>query len=903
MSFDPKKTVIVIDGSSFLYRAYYGMRPLHTSKGVPVQAVYSFCRMIKKLMDTFKPHYMVLVWDSKGKTTRHEMYEEYKATREAPPSDLFQQKDYIVQFADLIGLAQLHKQGIEADDLIYSLALEWKKDGGDVIVVTTDKDMGQMLDAQTIMYDAFKEQRFDEQAFEAKMGFPVHKLPFYFALLGDTSDNIPGVRGIGEKGATELVQQFASLQDLYNNLDKVASKRARAALEANKDNAFLSEKLFLLQYHATGLQHADITFDSTHWIKARPLFEALEFKSFLSALGNTIPIEHKLASLSAYTFTAVTTHEQLKKVVNELQAASACALDTETNGIDPMRSTCVGISVCTHVGQAYYLPFGHQTGESQLSKEHIIAALKPLLEDLTYKKYLHNTKFDQHVLHGIGIELRGVVMDTMIVAYLLSQEWQRVGLKWLSQHFFNEIMLNYEDVVKKQKLEDFSFVPLAQATLYAAADAHQTLKLVHLLEKKLAAEPIIANFYATIEHPLIQVLYEMEQAGIHLDAPQLHTLSIEVTARLEAIKHSIIELLGNKYEELNLNSPKQIEQLLFYDLNLPPQKKSAKGTSYSTDQEVLEVLVPLHPVPGLILQYRELAKLLNTYIDVLPHYINPTTGNVHTTFSQIATATGRLASSDPNLQNIPADTSGYGLKIRAAFTAQHGYTFISADYSQIELRVLAHMSHDEHLTYAFMHDLDIHAETASRLFGVPLSEVTHEQRQIGKRINFSVLYGLTPFGLSKDLNIPYKQAKQYIDTYFEQYPGVSMWMESIVEGAKRDGYVTTMYGRRRYIPAIHEHNKALYEEARRIAINTPVQGTAADLMKLGMLKFDEMVKYHALDAQMLLQIHDELLISVRTDQLDQARELIRTTLEHVVAWSVPLKVTVRTGATWAEVTK
>lgn len=903
MSFDIQKTLILIDGSSFLYRAYYGTRPLHTSKGVPVQAVYSFCRMIKKLIDIFSPHHMVLVWDSKGKTTRHSLYEAYKATREAPPSDLFQQKEYIMQFAELIGLRQLAQTGIEADDLIYSLAREWKESGGSVIVVTTDKDMGQMLDAKTIMYDAFKEVRFDEQAFEAKMGFSVHKLPFYFALLGDTSDNIPGVKGIGEKGATELVQQFASLEELYNNLDKVTSKRARVALEANKDNAFLSETLFLLQYHATGLSSADTAFDPHTWPQAQPLFKELEFKSLLHGLRDTVSAERTVQDLSKYTFTAVTTSEQLRAVVHELQEAPSFALDTETTGLDPLYDPCVGISVCARVGQAYYIPFGHQTGEQQLTHHAVVAALKPLFTDPTRKKYLHNVKFDQHVLHKLGIELRGVALDTMIAAYVLAKEWQRVGLKDLSLHFFDEAMLTYEDVVKKHKLKDFSYVPLEQATLYAAADAHQTLKLAHIMEEKLKAEPTIAHFYATIEHPLIQVLYEMENAGIYLNADNLKTLSVEITERLAVISQTIIELLGNKYDTLNLNSPKQVAQLLFEDLQLQPQKKSAKGTSFSTDQEVLEALTSQHPVPGFIIQYRELSKLLNTYVDKLPHYINPHTHKIHTTFSQTAAATGRLASAEPNLQNVPVDSAGYGLKIRAAFKPPQGYVFLSADYSQIELRVLAHMSQDEKLREAFLKDRDIHAETAAYLFRVSLDQVTHEQRQIGKRINFSVLYGLTPYGLAKDLNLPYKQAKLYIDMYFEQYPGVSKWMESIVQGALRDGYVSTLYGRRRYIPGIYERNRVLFEEAQRVAINTPVQGTAADIMKLGMLRLDAAFKEQALDAQILLQIHDELLMSVREDQVDTVSALVRSSLEHVVAWRVPLKVTLRTGKNWAEVTK
>lgn len=902
MLFDPKKTLVLIDGSSFLYRAYYGMRPLHTSKGVPVHAVYGFCRMIKKLIDTIGSDHMVLVWDSKGKTTRHEMYVDYKATRQAPPSDLFTQKEYITQFADLIGLKQVAQPGIEADDLLFSLAKEWQKDGS-VILVTTDKDMGQMLDTHTVMYDAFKELYFDEPAFETKMGFPVQKLPFYFALLGDTSDNIPGVKGIGEKGATDLVQQFDSLEQLYEKLDMVPAKRARAALEINKDNAFLSQKLFLLQYHPTGLHHGDLAFDRNHWSQARPLFAELEFKSFLTNLEANASLEEKQAVLANYTYITVTQLEQLQAVVSEIKQAGYCALDTETKGINPLIDECVGISVCTRVGCAYYIPFGHQTGEQQLSRDTIVAHLKPILEDATCAKYLHNSKFDQLVLSCIGIELQGLKLDTMIAAYLLSHEWSRVGLKWLSLHFFNEAMLSFDDVVKKAKYADFSYVPLEQATPYAAADAHQTFKLVGVLQDMLQREPSIQKLYETIEHPLIGVLYLMERTGIILDQQVLRTLETDVSQRLANLATEIISYAGDTYANINLNSPKQIEQLLFHHLQLPPQKKSAKGTGHSTDQEVLIALSELHPIAGLILQHRELSKLLSTYIEALPTYINPHTGAVHTTFSQIATATGRLASSQPNLQNIPADGSPYGLAIRSAFKARPGYTFVSADYSQIELRVLAHMSQDPTLKRAFIGDADIHAETAAHLHNVPLAAVTQEQRQLGKRINFSVLYGLTPYGLSKDLHIPLKQAKQYIDEYFKLYAGVAVWMDAIVHDAQTKGYVETLYGRRRYIPELHEKNRTLFDAARRIAINTPVQGTAADIMKLGMVQLQNVFEHKQLDAQMLLQIHDELIISVRTDQLAQAQEIIRHELENIVSWSVPLKVTLRSGLTWADVTK
>lgn len=899
MNIDAKKTIFLIDGSSFLYRAYYGVRPLHTPEGVPVQAVFSFCRMIKKLIDQFGPEYLVIVWDSKGKTTRHGMYEEYKATRQAAPSDIFDQKKIIVEFAGSIGIRQMATEGIEADDIMYSIAKEQREKGSDIIFITSDKDMAQALDDHTILYDPLKDETVDTERFEKKYGFPVAKLPFYYALLGDASDNIPGVRGIGKKGATELVRHFDSLEDLYATIDKVKSTRMQAALTASKDNAFLSRDLFLLQYHPTGLSKEDLAFDSAGWAHAQPLFERLNFKSLLKDLqsSSTTPVADRLIQ---YDFKTITTEQQLTDLCAQLKLHKRFALDTETNGAQPLECLCVGISLCFQEGTAYYIPFGHTTGQMQLTKEQVVAALKPIFEDEQYEKYLQHCKFDQLVLYTLGIELKGVVFDTLIAARLVVREWQRIGLKELSEHYFHEQMLTFKEVVKDNGFKTFEQVPLELATRYAAADAHQTLKLVAVLQKQLK-EQEQEKLYYEIEHPLINVLAQMEIAGIWLDVPFLNKLNQQITEELRSLEEKIIALVGQQHASINLNSPKQIEQLLFHELKLPPQKKSAKGTGHSTDHEVLEALAKIHPVPGLIMGYRELFKLKSTYVEALPTFVNPQTGRIHTTYSQTAVATGRLASSDPNLQNIPADGSGYGIEVRAAFKADPGYVFLSADYSQIELRVLAELSQDKALMEAFLSGHDIHRETAARLFDVDLDQVTNEQRQIGKRINFSILYGLTPYGLSKDLGIPFKDAKNYIEKYFAQYPGVQRWMEDVVLFAKEHGYVKTYWGRRRYVPAINEANPVLLKEAQRVAINTVAQGTAAEIMKIGMLVLDPLLKRR--DARMILQIHDELLISVPNKNKEAIGQEVKGLLESVVSWKVPLEVTVRFGSDWKEVTK
>ena len=813
-----------------------------------------------------------------------------------------------MKFADLIGMKQIAQPGIEADDIMYSIAQEQKKLGKTVVLITSDKDMGQAIDNdRLVVFDPWKDQFLNETEFEKKMGFAVNKLPFYFALLGDTSDNIPGVRGVGDKGAAELVNQFASLEELYQNLDKVGKERTRNALIANKENAFLSQNLFLLQYHPSGLTAQDLVFDQKNWVNARPLFQELDFKSLLKDIdaqenvnrGVQLDIAQKMVN---YDFITISSIEQLEHLCGLLKQRKLFAIDTETDGLNPLLpDSCVGISFCVQEGNAYYLPFGHKNFQ-QISKDYVIDMLRPIFADKEIKKIFHSAKFDQEALHGIGIEVHGIIFDTLIAANLVTKDWQRIGLKYLSEHYFNEPMLSFQEVVKDNKYKNFAYVPLELATKYAAADAHQTFRLKQILEKELKDEKLL-DLFQNIEFPLSQILYEMEVEGIYIDTHFLAALGKKVDAELNGIVQQIGELVGLDMVEFNLNSPRQVEQLLFVKLQLPPQKKSAKGTGYSTDQEVLEALSALHPAPALISKYRELAKLKSTYIDALPDYVNPHTKRIHTNFNQTQVATGRLASSDPNLQNIPTNSGGYGIEIRAAFIPKEGHVFLSADYSQIELRVLAYLSQDKNLIDAFLHDRDIHSETASALFDVPQEKVTSEQRQIGKRINFSVLYGMTPYGLAQDLNIPFKDAKQYIEKYFAKYPGVSEWMEKVIVDTKHHGYVTTHWGRRRYVPAIHEKNRPLYEEARRVAINTVAQGTAAEIMKLGMINLDKAIKKELLGAKILLQIHDELLISVPKEEIEITQKLVQNILERVVDCNVPLFVTTRTGKNWKEITK
>ncbi|MBM17751.1 MAG: DNA polymerase I [Epsilonproteobacteria bacterium] len=913
-----KKSLFLVDGSSFLYRAYYGLRPLHTSKGMAIHAVYGFCRMIKKLLDTYDVGHIVLVWDSKGKSDRHEIYPEYKQTRDKAPSDIFEQKEYIQEFADLIEMEQLSKSGAEADDLMYSLAKKANKSKYQAIIVSSDKDMRQAITDNIITLDPFKDSFMDVAGFQERYGFEVSKLPFYFALLGDASDNIPGVKGVGKKGAKDLVQQFDSLQDLYDNIDQVEKERTKKLLLESKENAFLSEKLFLLKEYDVATKLSDVVFDEKNWQKALPLFQKLEFKSLIKDIeknydsgASKVEKPKGKALHELYNFILVDTQELLDQLCEQLKEKKEFAFDTETTGLDPMSARLVGMSICFKEGEAYYIPCDHQVENQQtlfdtqekslqqLSKKNVFTYLKPILENQSVKKYLHNAKYDQLVLLQEGIDLQGVLIDTMIAASLLSQEWEKKGLKELSIQHFDEEMLSYQSIVKKHKAKDFSYVPLQEATWYAAADAHQTWKLAMLYTKELQEQDQEKLFY-DIELPVNDVLVAMQQEGIYCDSVVLDNLDKQISQDLNKIETEIHDLVGHA---VNLNSPKQVKELLFDELGLTPGKKSAKGKTYSTDAQVLKRLTHEHPVPGMILKYRELFKLKSTYVEALPTYINKKTNRIHTSWNQTLVATGRLSSSNPNLQNIPKDTKEYGTDVRSAFKPKKGWSFISADYSQIELRILAHFSQDKNLVDAFLHDKDIHTQTAAKLFDVKDQDVTDDQRSIGKRINFSILYGLTPYGLSRDMGISFAEAKKYIEVYFEQYPGVQKWMEEVVEKTKANGYTETLFGRRRYVSGIHERNKTLYELARRIAINTPAQGTAAEITKLGMIIFYKALDKSNLQGKILLQIHDELLVSCPDDELEETQKLLKKSLESAVSWKIPLLVSTKTGKNWRSVTK
>lgn len=939
-----ENALFLIDGSYILYRSYYGLRPLYTSDGTPTQATYGFCRTIKKLIDEFNPNQFVLVWDSRGKTFRSDVYEEYKATRQAPPSDLFIQKEQIQEFADAIGLFQISKTGYEADDLIASLVKQNKK--GQSIIVGPDKDLFQLIkDKDVMVYDSFNDKLTDEDDFKNGRGFGPEKLRFYHSLLGDASDNIPGVKGIGKKGAENLVKEFDSLQDLYENLDKVKTDRLRNILQDGEEKALLSYKLFGLEAERLDLKKSDLKFDKNDWVNAAPIFKKLEFKSLLGGLEKTFG-EKKVGQLLGeekpkrketqetikfgtetkttkddWVCKVIETQEDLKDLISKIKKEKEFAFDTETEGLRPLQDGLLAISIAFSKKKSYYLPFVFQNGVKEknasifdvptvcrpvLDKVEALKLLKPIFEDSRIKKIAHNAKFDLLSLVNDNIQVAGVEFDTLIAANLLREgDWQKINLKFLSQYYLDEKMTTFKDLLGK-KYKSFGDVPLKEAAEYAAYDALQTYKLKFIFQRGLDKEKDLKKIFEKIEMPLMFVLIDMEKIGIKIDVDILKDLSKKVKAKLKTIHDKIIFDIENKniskeVEEFNVNSPKQVEALLFDVLNLPVVKKSGKGKR-STDQEVLKELSEKHPIPGLILKYRELFKLLNTYIDPLQKDLSPRDGRIHTSFSQTMVATGRLSSSRPNLQNIPA-TPGYGVQIRSAFVAPRGRMFLSADYSQMELRVLAHMTKDENLIKAFNNDIDIHTQTASQLFDVSIKDVIHEQRQIGKRINFSIIYGLTPYGLSKDLGIKPSEAKEYIEKYFEQYPKVAKWIETTIKEAEGKGYVETWLARRRHLSGLKEKNRLLYEAAKRMATNTPIQGTSAEIMKLAMIDLYRVFETKKIDAKIVLQIHDELLIEYDSKKQQIVEEIVKKCLENVVKWEIPFKVSMRTGKNWGSITK
>jgi DNA polymerase-1 len=884
------KTIYLIDGSSYIYRAYHAVRHLSTSQGLPTNATFGFTNMVLKLLAEQNPEYMAMAFDAKGPTFRHEMYDAYKANRPPMPEDLVVQIPYIKQVVAGMNIPSLELPGYEADDIIGTLVRAVEGKGFRVVMVTGDKDFKQLISRSVSMWDPMRERTIDYASLKEDSGLEPSQWVDVMALAGDTSDNIPGVPGIGEKTAIQLIKAFGTMERLFQGLDKVTQTKLREKLTRFHDQAILSRRLVAINTEVPlSVEASSFKVPAPDSQKLAELFKILEFRK----LQQRFPIQ---GGLSKKDYRAIVDDETLKSLIHELDKAKCFALDLETTAKDPMKASIVGISFAHRPNQAVYIPLRHSSG-TQLEPDKTLARLKPLLEDPGLTKVGQNIKYDWIVLRRSGIELKGVIFDTMVASYLLNPTLRAHNLEMIAAEYLNHRMITYKEVTGSGKHQiGFDQVPIQDAVPYACEDADITLMACEVLGPKLQ-EAGLERLFQEVEMPLIPVLLDMEMSGICVDRARLQSISKDFDRQLHQIQERIY---ANAGEEFNIQSHQQLGWILFEKLNLPLQKKTKKKTGYSTDVEVLTTLSVEHELPALVLQYRSLAKLKSTYADALVDLIHPETHRIHTSYNQTITATGRLSSSDPNLQNIPVRTEE-GRMVRAAFVPRKGWTMLSADYSQIELRLLAHYSQDPILVKAFQQDQDIHTRTAAEVFQLFPSMITPEMRRQAKVINFGIIYGMGSFRLARELGISHKMARTYIEHYFATYAGVKQFIDETIEKARKVGKVTTLLGRHRWLPDILSKNRTAREFAERTAVNTPLQGTAADLIKLAMIQIHQALRQKRLRAKMLLQVHDELVFEVPPEEAERVQGLVRSIMEGVYELKVPLKVDVKMGSNWAEV--
>lgn len=910
------KTFLIIDGSNFLFRAYHALPPLTTRSGRPTGAIRGVITMFQKLLDSFDPAYVAVTFDAKSKSFRSDIYADYKAHRPPMPDDLREQIAPLMDVVDLMGLPRLIIDGIEADDVIATLSIEAKQKGFNVIIASSDKDLAQLVDDQIKMYDGMKNQMLDREGVFEKHGVYPESIRDYLTLMGDKADNIPGVEGVGPKTAAKWITEYQSLEGILANAEQIKGKVGER-LRGSFEQLELSKKLTTLvmdaelPYKVEELELRDANVEGL-----KELYTEFEFHSLLKQLvagkaDNAFkPMLNTIVSAPRTTewimprkpdfqdYRAITTIQELDAYIAGIPQAYRLSIDTETDGLDFMQAKLVGISLSIAVGEAVYIPVQHDllVAPEQLALQDVITRLKPVLENPEILKVGQNLKFDWHILQRYGITLNGIADDTMLASYVWDAT-EKHNMDDLALKYLDHTTTPFEEIAGKGRAQKtFNEIPLETATHYAAEDADITLRLWHALKPRVDSISTLKSLYETIEMPLLTVLAKMEHDGILVNVPHLEAFSQELSERLTKLENEVYHLAG---EEFNLSSPKQLGEILFGKLNLPVIKKTAKGQP-STNEEVLQELALDFPLPKHIIEYRELAKLKSTYTDALVAEVDATTKRIHTSFNQALTSTGRLSSSKPNLQNIPVRTEE-GRKIRQAFIAKDGYKMISADYSQIELRLMAHFSGDETLIAAFKNDLDIHRATASEVFHTPLEEVSGELRRSAKAINFGLIYGMGAFGLAKQLGIARTQAQDYIQRYFSRYPSILQFMEDAKEKARQLGYVETLLGRRLPLPDINSTNHMMKSGAERIAVNAPLQGTAADIIKLAMIEVDHQLAKSGLDAKMLLQVHDELILEVSEKDAEAAAQLLKNAMEKVIKLKVPLKVEVAIGNNWDEV--
>ncbi|OTA19494.1 DNA polymerase I [Xenorhabdus beddingii] len=924
--------LILVDGSSYLYRAYHAFPPLTNSAGEPTGAMYGVLNMLRSLIMQYKPSHVAVVFDAKGKTFRDELFAEYKSHRPPMPEDLRAQIEPLHTMVKAMGLPILVVPGVEADDVIGTLALQAEKEGRSVLISTGDKDMAQLVTPNITLINTMTNTILGPEGVREKYGIPPELIIDFLALMGDSSDNIPGVPGVGEKTALGLLQGIGGLKDIYARLAEIATLSFRGAktlsgkMEQHKEVAYLSYQLATIktdvELDKTCLDLSVVPPDADELLA---LFSHYEFKRWINDVQNGCWLEgngQKAANagskaesavaassavnmspkspISPESYQTILERQSLDEWIEKLKQAPAFSFDTETDGLDTLTANLVGMSFAIaaeeSVVEAAYLPLGHDylDAPQQLDLHDVLAALKPLLEDADRPKIGQNLKFDRGVLARYDIALNGIVFDTMLESYVLNSVVGRHDMDSLADRHLDYKTTTFEEIAGKGKKQlTFNQIPLEEASKYAAEDADVTLRLHQAMYPQLESVEALKKVFQKIEMPLVPVLSRMERTGVLIDAKTLAEHSREITARLGELEKSAYALAG---EEFNLASPKQLQVILFEKMNLPVLKKTPNGAP-STNEEVLEELAENHELARVILEHRGLAKLKSTYTDKLPQMVNPSTNRVHTSYHQAVTATGRLSSRDPNLQNIPVRNEE-GRRIRQAFIAPEGYRIMAADYSQIELRIMAHLSQDKGLLEAFAQGKDIHRATAAEVFGVPLEQVSSEQRRSAKAINFGLIYGMSAFGLSRQLSIPRGEAQRYMDLYFERYPGVLSYMERTRQQAADHGFVETLEGRRLYLPEIKSRNAMRRKASEREAINAPMQGTAADIIKLAMIAVDDWIVNEQPNVRMIMQVHDELVFEVHESELETAEEKIRELMEQSMQLDVPLKVDVGVGDNW-----
>lgn len=915
--------LVLVDGSSYLYRAFHALPPLTTSKGMPTGAVKGVLNMLKSLRKQYPDSPFAVVFDAKGGTFRDDMYAEYKANRPSMPDDMRVQIEPLHASVIALGFPLLCVEGVEADDVIGTLARSSAAADRPVVISTGDKDMAQLVDGHITLVNTMTGSTMDVEGVKEKFGVSPEQIIDYLALMGDSSDNIPGVPGIGPKTASGLlVGVGGGLVDLYEKLDIVptlpirGAKNLQAKLEEHREMAFLSYQLATIKIDVPldiGLE--DLHLKEPDCEKLIELYTELEFKSWIAEVereakraGQVIVQEAPAAPTEAQIqYETILDQARFEVWLKKLSDATLIAFDTETTGLDAQQAQLVGLSFAVKPGEAAYIPLTHSYMgvPEQLDRDTVLRALKPILEDPRKAKVGQHAKFDINILancaigcdQACGIMVQGVAYDTMLESYVLDSTATRHDMDSLALKYLGHGTTSFQDIAGKgAKQLTFDQISLEQAGPYAAEDADVTLRLHHVLHEKLTAIPSLNTVLTEIEMPLVPVLARIERQGALVDANLLGIQSVELGDKMVALEREAFAIAG---EEFNLSSPKQLGVILYEKLGLPILSKTAKGQPSTAEAVLAELAEQDYPLPKVLMQYRSMSKLKSTYTDRLPEQINPRTGRIHTSYHQAVTATGRLSSSDPNLQNIPIRTAE-GRRIRQAFVAPKGYKLLAADYSQIELRIMAHLAKDAGLLNAFRNNLDVHSATAAEVFGVELSDVTTDQRRSAKAINFGLIYGMSAFGLAKQIGVDRKQSQAYIDRYFARYPGVLDYMERTRTQAAEQGYVETIFGRRLYLPEINAKNPALRKGAERTAINAPMQGTAADIIKKAMVSVDNWLTASGIDARVILQVHDELVLEVREDLVDQVREEVRSHMSKAATLDVPLMVEVGVGNNWDE---